>query len=134
MIRGTMLTLLRRSRLCALLLLALSPGLGGWALAEAHSCPAESAWALQEAATGGEHDHHHADDQAGGGDEHGEHEACQCLGSCCPAALQAPLGAREPISGPDRATTTGPLWDPGPPGFSWFPGDWLPPATAPPLP
>jgi hypothetical protein len=47
---------LRRSRLVALLLLLLTPGLGGWVVQAAHPCPA-AAGAVGHAAHGpGQHD------------------------------------------------------------------------------
>jgi hypothetical protein len=71
---------LRRSRrLVALLLLLLTPALGGWAVQTAHSCPT---------ALGAEQSHH-------GMPAHGEHGTeCHCIGSChTPAAVALPSAA-----------------------------------------
>ena len=63
--------LVQRGRLVALLLLLLTPGLGGWAVQALHPCPT--------AAMG----HHHGPDGRQGGSDVPDHKArCHCIGSC----------------------------------------------------
>jgi hypothetical protein len=70
--------LIRRSKLVALLLLLLTPGLGGWAVQALHPCPADMPSAAAGAASDQEHEHGHQ-----GGPTHSGHTAeCRCIGSC----------------------------------------------------
>ncbi|HKT61637.1 MAG TPA: hypothetical protein VJQ46_16390 [Gemmatimonadales bacterium] len=61
----------QRGRLMALLLLLLTPGLGGWAVQTFHPCPSSGAA------------HHHQSDghhESSGAPEH--ESRCHCIGSC----------------------------------------------------
>jgi hypothetical protein len=115
-----MLTMLRQSRLLALVLLLLAPGVSGSAVQWAHACPAESAQA-----TTSDHQHHDT-----GSDQS---PACECIGQCTaagvvllPAAVIARAASIRPQS--YRATPSGESFVP-----VGTPSDLLPPATAPPL-
>jgi hypothetical protein len=115
---------LRRSRrLVALLLLLLTPALGGWAVKTAHSCPTALGADLHAQPEPGHH----------GLPAHGGHGAeCHCIGSCHtpPAVIPpapAPLGVAvaEPAPAPVRAHGALPV-----PASRL--SDFLPPSTAPP--
>jgi len=115
---------LRRSRILALLLLLLTPGLGGWVVQAAHPCPA-AAGAVGHAAHGpGQHD-------APADGEHDEH--CRCIGSCHTA--QAARAADAPTFGVAPATYQ--LAPQRAAGARLLPAgrplQLLPPATAPPV-
>jgi hypothetical protein len=72
----------QRGRFVALLLLLLTPGLGGWAVQALHPCPA--------AAVG----HHHGSDGHGKGSSAPRHEAqCHCIGSCHATPAVEPASA-----------------------------------------
>jgi hypothetical protein len=75
----------RRSRLLVLLLLLLSPGLGGWAVQALHPCPAEASHA---AGDGGSDCASHPSPAHGG---HGSD--CHCFGSCHATPSFQPAGA-----------------------------------------
>jgi hypothetical protein len=115
---------MRRSRLVALLLLLLTPGLGGWAVQSVHSCPTAHA-ATSHAP--GEQGHHDAPTHGGHGPD------CRCIGSChapavvwlTPAAtLNVVVVAAAPV--PHYPAGARLLPD-------LQPSDRLPPSTAPPL-
>jgi len=115
---------MRRSRMVALLLLLLTPGLGGWVVQAAHPCPAA-------AAAAGHADHgqrHHEAPAHGGHDAH-----CRCIGSCqiAPAAQAAVAPTL------DVAPATYRLSPRRPDGALLLPAgqpaQLLPPATAPPV-
>jgi hypothetical protein len=77
-----MLASVQRGRLIALLLLLLTPGLGGWAVQALHPCPA--------AAVG----HHHGSGGHGDGPSVPGHEAqCHCIGSCHATPAVEPTSA-----------------------------------------
>jgi hypothetical protein len=114
---------LRRSRIVALLLLLLTPGLGGWVVQAAHPCPAAAA--VGHAA----HGQAHHDAPADG--EHGGH--CRCIGSCHAAqavqAADAPTFDVVPVAyHPTPHRPDGALLLP-----AGRPPQLLPPATAPPV-
>lgn len=122
------------------LLLLLSPGVGGQALALLHPCPA--AVAAQAAVAAG-HDmaamsHHgaHAPAEAplGAPSEGHQHEgACDCLGSChTPALVQAPQGMvfSVPAEAVPAVRAGWPAIESRAPSR---PADRLPPPTAPPI-
>lgn len=79
----------------ALCLTLLLPGLGGAWLRYAHDCPVQRAAVVQagEMASAGEHAHHAPDS----GSTHGEHQSCQCVGTCDAGAARA-LPAGQPIT------------------------------------
>lgn len=118
-----MIALLRRARSVALVLLLMSPGLGGMAVQAFHPCPSHM---LMQ----GDGMHH-----AGGGSHDvpaDGHSYCHCIGSCAATAVQASPGdgrmlaaAALPHSTPLAETTEWPA--------PQLPLDRLPPSTAPPL-
>src|SRR5690349_1372566 len=116
-----MLASVQRGRLVALLLLLLTPGLGGCAVQALHPCPA--------AAMG----HHHGSDGHGDHPNVPGHEAqCHCIGSCHATP------AVEPASAPTVAAPI-PAYclTQDPPAESHLlsterPPELHPPATAPP--
>jgi hypothetical protein len=115
---------LRRSRIVALLLLLLTPGLGGWVVQAAHPCPAAAA-AVGHAAHGQSHHDIPAD---------GEHDGhCRCIGSC--HAAQAVQSADAPTF--DVAPAAYHPTPHRPDGALLLPAgrppQLLPPATAPPV-
>jgi len=127
---------LRASRLAPLLLLLLSPALGGWAGAVLHPCPVDSPW-LADSAHGtpaGSADQHHGTAQHGSPADADTHQGpCSCPGSCSPGSIAAPVAAAGhrliqsdlaagPIPGSARDFNVIP-----------WPPYRLPPATAPPL-
>jgi hypothetical protein len=119
-----MLGPMRRSRLIALFLLLLTPGLGGWVVQAAHPCPAAAA-AVGHATHGQEHHDAPAD---GGHDAH-----CRCIGSCqVAAAAQASDAAMLDVAPaayhPTPHRPDGALLLP-----AGRPPQLLPPATAPPV-
>jgi hypothetical protein len=116
-----MLSLLRRSRAMALVLVLLAPGITGSAVQWLHACPAEAKAAA-------EHQHHGSDSS-----QPGHSQGCDCIGSCNTAGVVAP--ARSPTTVailvlPDHSAIL-------PADLSFVPAgvpsDLLPPATAPPL-
>lgn len=137
MIRVPMLARLRRSRLTPFFLVALSPALGGWVLAEVHPCTVESPWLADGAfadpiATAGHHHHESGETPA---DPHpGSHDTCHCLGSCCPAAIGQVPEANCTWTRAVEADRPESLPIPEAPAARGTPSDWLPPATAPPSP
>ena len=108
---------LRRSRrLVAVLLLLLTPALGGWAVQTAHPCPT---------ALASEQGHH-------GMPGHGGHGAeCHCIGSC-----HAPASVALPSATVIAVVVAIPAPPPSPDGALPVPAsrlsDLLPPSTAPP--
>ena len=114
---------LRRSRIVALLLLLLTPGLGGWVVQAAHPCPAAAA--VGHAAHGQAHHAAPAD---------GEHDGhCRCIGSCHAAqavqAADAPTFDVVPVAyHPTPHRPDGALLLP-----AGRPPQLLPPSTAPPV-
>jgi hypothetical protein len=81
------MTGLRRSRTLALLLLLLTPGLGGWAVQVLHPCASAGSRAAM-APPGG---HHH---EQGGLPSQADHQAhCRCIGSCQTAVPVRPATA-----------------------------------------
>ena len=114
---------LRRSRLAALLLLLLTPGLGGWMVQAAHSCPTAP----------GAQSHAPADPGHHGTPAHGRRGAeCRCIGSChAPAAVWlAGTATLDPLvhaPAPARSRPAGALLL-----ATLQPSDRLPPSTAPP--
>lgn len=119
---------LRRSRLVALLLLLLTPGLGGWAVQALHPCPAAIPWAASAADQRDHQDHH----QSAPGDT-GHEDECRCIGSC-QAALAAGTGDAPTVDAP---IPTFQLVMPRPAGTRLLAEgrtpDYQPPATAPPV-
>ena len=116
-----MLALLRRSRVLALVLLLVAPGVSGTALQWLHACPVNTPAAGD----------HHSDPQSPAHSSHGE--TCQCIGSCHVSALLV-------VGKPARLSVSyaeGRRPDATPPGTSFVPAGappyLLPPATAPPL-
>jgi hypothetical protein len=118
-----MLSLLRRARSVALVLLLVSPGLGGMVVQAFHPCPSHVAMqgaGMQHA--GG--DSHHAPDSG--------HSYCHCIGSCAATAVQAsPADGRmlAVAAVPARIVVAGADERPA----AQLPLDLLPPSTAPPL-
>jgi hypothetical protein len=78
---------IRRSRLVALLLLLLTPGLGGWAVQVLHPCPADMPSATATSGTGHEGGHHQ-----GAPGQSGHSAECRCIGSCQAALV---VGTRD---------------------------------------
>jgi hypothetical protein len=120
---------IRRSRLVALLLLLLTPGLGGWAVQALHPCPADMPSATAASRTGHDEGHHHQ-----GAPGHSGHSAeCRCIGSC-QAALVARTSDAPTVDAPipafqlilPRPATTRVLAEGRTPELH-------PPATAPPI-
>jgi hypothetical protein len=116
-----MIGLLRRSRVMALALLLLAPGVSGSAVQWLHVCPVK-------AAAVADHQHH---GQTPGDPSHSQN--CQCIGSCNPAATASPAKSRTVVAAhiqPARQVIP-------PSGLSFVPvgtsSHLLPPATAPPL-
>jgi hypothetical protein len=117
-----MLTILRHSRVMALAMLLLAPGIAGTAVQLLHSCPAEA-----EASV--DHQHHGSPPSKPAGHSNG----CECIGSCITAALVArPAAAILVASEPPPQLRLVSFADNGfvPAGI---PTHLLPPATAPPL-
>jgi hypothetical protein len=121
--------LFRRSRLVALLLLLLTPGLGGWAVQVLHPCPADVPSAATASGTGPEEGHHHQ-----GAPGHSGHSAeCRCIGSCQAAlvartsdapTVDAPIPAFQLVLAPPASTRVLP---------EGRTPELHPPATAPPV-
>jgi hypothetical protein len=117
---GCMLTIFRRSRVMALAMLLLAPGIAGTGIQWLHACPTE-------APPSADHQHHGSTPPQPAGHT----EGCECIGSCLTAALVAPPGA----------TILAELEPPQPRLLSFSngfvpvrsPTHLLPPATAPPL-
>ena len=116
-----MMAVLRRSRVLALALLFLAPGIMGSAVQWLHACPAQVAAVA-------EHQHH---DQAPA--DAGHSQGCHCIGSCNPAGAASPaksITVTVAIIQPDHRVVL-------PSGLSFVPvgapSDLLPPATAPPF-
>ena len=116
-----MMALLQRSRVLALALLLLAPGVTGSALQWLHACPVH-------AAAVADHQHH---GQAPA--DTGHSQTCQCIGSCnivtaAPPARSGTVAAA--VVQPDHRIVP-------PSGVSFVPvgtpSDLLPPATAPPF-
>jgi hypothetical protein len=116
---------IRRSRLLALLLLLLTPGLGGWAVQVLHPCATAGAHAAVAHGTG----HHDGGSPA----EPGHAPECRCIGSCQSAATVTPASAPT-VAAPIPAYQ---LVSPRPADSHRLPAgripDLHPPATAPPL-
>lgn len=115
-----MLAVFRQSRVLALVLVLLAPGISGSAVQWLHACPVESA----EAA---EHGHH------GPGPDSGPASSCECIGACNTTAPLSPptpvaftIQAGEPRQGSLPLSATSFI-------AAGTPSDLLPPATAPPL-
>lgn len=113
-----MLALLRRSRLLALALLLVAPGVTGSAVQWLHPCPVEGA-------RGSDHQHGQSHSPAHG-------KTCHCIGSChtvAPLALAGTPNLITKLADPIRRV---PAF-----GSSFVPlstrSHLLPPATAPPL-
>ena len=66
-----------RSKLLALLLLLLTPGLGGWVVQSVHPCPTSMPWLAGAGAAEHQHGSHH-----GAPGQPGETTSCRCFGSC----------------------------------------------------
>ena len=77
-----MLAWVQRRRLVALLLLLLTPGLGGWAVQALHPCPT--------AAVG---HHHGSDGHEDGSGVPGHESRCRCIGSCHATPAVEPASA-----------------------------------------
>lgn len=125
-----MLALLRRCRIVAAVLLALSPGVTGAAVPLLHPCPVDMPTMLGSgmAATMATH---------GGmpqADDHASHHACTCLGVCSPSGA-----ALAPTPGVTVGVRLATMVEPEAAGSDWGlptarPTDYLPPSTAPPTP
>lgn len=115
-----MLTLLRRSRVMALVMMLLAPGITGSAVQWLHVCPA-----AQETA-----DHQHHDSAPS---DSGHSDACECIGACSAAGAVAPAKSLTILTAVILPHHRPML----PADFSFIPAgipsDFLPPATAPPL-
>ena len=112
-----MLDLLRRSRIVALAMVLLAPGITGTAVQWLHACPAQA----QQVS---DHQHHDSSQHS---------QDCRCIGSCNAAATASPaksLTVAAAVIEPDQHITP-------PSGVNFIPSsvpsDLLPPATAPPL-
>jgi hypothetical protein len=116
-----MLELLRRSRLLALALILVAPGITGGVVQWLHSCPVDAPWAM-------EHDDHRSHQ---GQSEHTQ--SCQCIGSC--HTVGAPAVPKSPIVVSAVLTPNHLVVKPSGTSFvpAGTPSDLLPPATAPPL-
>ena|SRR5690349_89752 len=115
----------RRSRLLVLLLLLLSPGLGGWAAQVLHACPPGASHATGHAAD--DCSKHPSPAHGGLGAE------CQCFGSCHASPSFQPATAptvAAPI--PSFALTVPRPAEPARPAASRL-SPLHPPATAPPI-
>jgi hypothetical protein len=116
-----MLALLRRSRVLALALVLLAPGVSGSAVQWLHACPVNS----PEAAA--DHQHHGSNPS-----DSGQAPTCECIGACNAAGM---LSAPEPVTVAAEAGQPNSQLTP-PSGVSFVPvgtpSDLLPPATAPP--
>ena len=116
-----MMVVLRRSRVLALALLFLAPGIMGSAARWLHPCPTQ-------AVPVADHQHH---GQAPA--DSGHSQGCQCIGPCNTAATASPtkpVTVASAVSQPNHQVVP-------PSGVSFVPAgtpsDLLPPATAPPL-
>jgi hypothetical protein len=117
---GLMMTLLRRSRAMALVMVLLAPGITGSAMQWLHACPAQA----QAAA-----DHQHHDSAP----SQSHSQGCECIGFCHTAGAVAPaesLTILVAVVLPDHPTILPTDLAFVPAGI---PSDLLPPATAPPL-
>jgi len=76
-----MVARVQRGRLIALLLLLLTPGLGGWAVQALHPCPAAAAG------------HHHGSGHGDGPSLPGHESQCHCIGSCHATPAVEPASA-----------------------------------------
>lgn len=116
-----MLAFLRRSRIMALAMVLLAPGITGTAVQWLHACPAQARQVS-------DHQHH---DPSPSQSQHPQD--CRCIGSCNAAATASParsLTVAAAVIEPDQHITplSGVNFVP-----SSVPSDLLPPATAPPL-
>jgi hypothetical protein len=116
----------RRWRLLALLLLAITPGFAGTVLDGLHPCPENAPWTAAAATGHGDH---------GNGGDHGTpaHSGeCHCLGACIGAVAALPFAPVLPVATYDiefaRTARAAPADLP-----ASQPSDRLPPSTAPPL-
>jgi hypothetical protein len=116
-----MLALLRRSRVLALALVLLAPGVSGSAVQWLHACPADAAAAASS------HQHHDS-----GPSDSGHDSTCDCIGACHAAGILSPakpVTIVAKVGQPNRHVLP-------PSGASVAsignPSDLLPPATAPP--
>ncbi len=117
----------RRSRLLALLLLLVTPGLGGWPIKMLHPCASAVQHAMAPEQGGEQHEEH-------GAPAHPGHQGeCRCIGSCqVTTAIQHPTVPTVAAPIPSYRLTT-----PRPAESPLFTAgrvpDLHPPATAPPV-
>jgi hypothetical protein len=121
-----MFALLRRSRAFALVLVCLSPAVGGTLLPAVHPCPVDAPWLAATHAAG-----HHGGHSAPASTH--QHDVCHCVGGCvAAAATTSPAGgiislhAVLPPMAPGWVSEDASLELPPPSAL-------LPPTTAPPL-
>lgn len=117
----SMLALLRRSRLLALALILIAPGVSGGLVQWRHACPVDTPWAMDHQAHGSAPSNSQQPQQ------------CQCIGSChTVSVVEAPKSPTlvTAVLTPDHHVIQ-------PSGTSLVPigtpSNLLPPATAPPL-
>lgn len=133
-----MFKLLRRNRWLVMTLLLASPGIGGWLLPALHPCPADLPWLVDsgggvEAPDGG-HAHHQASSDSDHSSSHHSSgdELCHCIGSCCPSAGPVPPQGRSFTEYWSLQVVVVPTSFLDAVRVDRLPGDYLPPATAPP--
>jgi hypothetical protein len=117
----SMLQLLRRSRLLALTLILVAPGVAGSAVQWLHPCPVDAPWTTSHG------DHGSSPEQSG------HPQSCHCIGSChsgTTATAPRPVVLVAAVVTPNRREAIPVEAGVVPVGV---PSDLLPPATAPPL-
>ena len=116
-----MLSVLRGSRIIALVLVLLAPGVSGSAVQWLHACPVSAPQRASE--------HQHGSDNSGSGHA----PSCQCIGACQTAGILSPAKPLVVVAAPTEPNHRFIL----PPDVTFVPtgtpSDLLPPATAPPL-
>lgn len=128
-----MITLLRRARWNAALLLAFSPALGGAVLPLLHPCEGEASSLQSVAAASDASDAAHAHHGTAPSHSHDDDAPCTCVGPCHTAVA---LELAPPSVGSAPAVTRLPTlvgWPRVEAATAYLPADLLPPKTAPPI-